>query len=60
MMGCASSHISKKAKYGSGQTAEFDENVRDLNPAETGSVGPVEDESEDFSKMDRGQDVITV
>ena len=50
MMGCASSHISKKAKYGSGQTAEFDENVRDLNPAETGSVGPVEDESEDLGQ----------
>jgi hypothetical protein len=30
-----------------------------LNLAKSGSVGPVEDVSEDFDKMNRGQDVIT-
>jgi hypothetical protein len=56
-----------EAKYGSGseQAAEFapsDENgnnLRDSNLAKSSSVGPVEDVSEDFSKMNRGQDVIT-
>jgi len=43
---------SHKAKYGSAQTTEFDntENrtfMHDLNRAESGSVGPVEDVSED-------------
>ena len=50
---------------GSKQTPEFapfDENSdisRDSNLAESGSVGPIEGVSEDFSKMNRGQDVIT-
>ena len=50
---------------GSEQTSEFapfNENgniLRDSNLAESGSLGPVEDVSEDFSKMNRGQDVIT-
>jgi hypothetical protein len=30
-----------------------------LNPAQSGPVGPIEDVSEDSSKMNRGQDVIT-
>jgi hypothetical protein len=33
--------------------------LRDSNLAKSGSSGPVEDVSEDFSKMNRGQDVIT-
>jgi hypothetical protein len=33
--------------------------MRDSNLAESGSVGPVEDVSEDFDKMNRGQDVMT-
>jgi hypothetical protein len=47
------------------QTSEFapsDENgniLRDPNLAKSSSSGPVEDVSEDFSKMNRGQDVIT-
>jgi hypothetical protein len=50
---------------GSQQSTEFapsDENgniLRDSNLAKSDSVGPVEDVSEDFSKMNRGQDVIT-
>ena len=50
---------------GSKQTPEFapfDENSdisRDSNLAESGSVGPIEGVSEDFSKMNRGQDEIT-
>ena len=50
---------------GSEQTTEFapfDESgniSRDSNLAESSSFGPVEDVSEDFSKMNRGQDVIT-
>ncbi|HZA64488.1 MAG TPA: hypothetical protein VE573_16555 [Nitrososphaeraceae archaeon] len=50
---------------GSEQTPEFapfDERsnvLRDSNLAESGFVGPVEDVSEDFDKMNRGQDVIT-
>ena len=50
---------------GSEQTSEFapfDENgniQQDSNLANSGSVGPVEDVSEDFGKMNRGQDVIT-
>jgi hypothetical protein len=56
-----------EAKYGSGsqQSTEFapsDENgdiLRDPNLAKSDSVGPVEDVSEDFSKMNRGSDVIT-
>jgi hypothetical protein len=50
---------------GSNQSTEFapfDENSN-ISPAATraksDSVGPVEDVSEDFSKMNRGQDVIT-
>ena len=42
--------------------ASFDENgnIQPANlRAESGSVGPVEDVSEDFGKMNRGQDVIT-
>jgi hypothetical protein len=42
--------------------APFDENGNiqpTLKWAESGSFGPVEDVSEDFSKMIRGQDVIT-
>ncbi len=53
-----------KARYGSAQTTEFDntENrtfMRDSNLAESGSVGPIEDVSEDFDKMNRGYDVMT-
>jgi hypothetical protein len=50
---------------GSEQATEFapsDENgnIQPINLwAESGSSGPVEDVSEDFSKMNRGQDVIT-
>jgi hypothetical protein len=50
---------------GSEQTTEyapFDEsgnNLQDGHLAESGSFGPVEDVSEDFSKMNRGQDAIT-
>jgi hypothetical protein len=57
---------SHKNREGSGQTTEFDntENrrlLRDSNLAESGSVGPVEDvsDSEDFDRMNRGQDVMT-
>ena len=42
--------------------APFDENgnnLQDSNLAESGSFGPVEGVSEDFSKMNRGQDEIT-
>jgi hypothetical protein len=51
---------SHRAKYGSAQTTEFDDTenrtlVQDSNLAESGSFSPVED----FSKMNRGQDVIT-
>jgi len=54
---------SHKNREGSGQTTEFDntENrtfMQDSNPAQTGS-GPIEDVSEDFDKVNRGQDVIT-
>jgi hypothetical protein len=56
-----------EAKYGSGsqQSSEFadsdkrSKNLQDSNLAKSDSVGPVEDVSEDFSKMNRGQDVIT-
>jgi hypothetical protein len=50
---------------GSEQATEFapsDENGNispDSTRAKSGSAGPVEDVSEDFSKMNRGQDVIT-
>ena len=50
---------------GSEQTSEFapfDENGNispDSNRAKSSSFGPVEDISEDFDKMNRGQDVIT-
>ena len=53
-------------EVGSEQTSEFapfDESgniSQDSNPAESGSFGPIEDVSEDFSKMNRGQDVTTV
>jgi hypothetical protein len=59
---------SHKNREGSGQTTEFDnpdtanrELLRDSNPAESGSVCPIGDVSgsEDFDKMDRGQDVTT-
>src|SRR5215204_6366449 len=55
---------SHKYREGSGQTTEFDntENrtfMHGLNPAQSGPVGPIEDVSEDSSKMNRGQDVIT-
>ena len=56
-----------KARYGSGsdqatEFAPFDEksNIqRGLNLANSSSVDPVEDVSEDFDKMNRGHDVIT-
>jgi hypothetical protein len=32
--------------------------VQDSNLAESGSFGPIEDISEDFSRMNRGQDVM--
>jgi hypothetical protein len=53
-------------KAGSEQTSElapFDKNSnisRDLNLTKSDSVSPIEDVSEDFSKMNRGQDVIRV
>ena len=55
---------SHKYREGSEQTTEFDntENrtfTHDLNPAQSGPVGPIEDVSEDSSKMNRDQDVIT-
>jgi hypothetical protein len=55
---------SHKNTESSGQTTEFDntENrtfMHDSNPAESGSVGPIEDVSEDFSKMNMGQALIT-
>jgi hypothetical protein len=55
---------SHKYREGSGQTTEFDNTknrtfVQDSNLAESGSFAPVEDVSEDFSNMNRGQDVIT-
>ena len=43
--------------------APFDENSNispDSTRAKSDSVGPIEDVSEDFSKMNRGQDVIRV
>jgi hypothetical protein len=56
-----------KARYGSGseqatEFAPFDEksNIsRDSNLAKSDSVGPTGDVSEDFDKMNRGQDEIT-
>src|SRR5215204_4620365 len=33
--------------------------MHDSNPAESGSVGPIEDVSEAFHKMNRGQDIMT-
>jgi hypothetical protein len=56
-----------KARYGSGseQATEFADSdkrskiLQDSNLAENSSAGPVEDVSEDFSKMNRGQDIIT-
>jgi hypothetical protein len=59
--------MSNEARYESGskQATEFapsDENgniSRDSSLAKSGSVGPVESVSEDFSKMNRGQDAIT-
>ena len=33
--------------------------MHDLNPAQSGPVGLIKDVSEDFSKMNRDQDVIT-
>jgi hypothetical protein len=56
---------SQLEQAGSQQSTEFapsDENgniLRDSNLAKSGSVGPVEDVSEDFSQMNRGTDVIT-
>jgi hypothetical protein len=55
---------SHKNREGSGQTTEFDntENrtfVQDSNLAESGSFGPIEGISENFSRMNRGQDVMT-
>jgi hypothetical protein len=55
------------ARYGSGseqatEFAPFDENGNispDSTWAKSDSVNPIEDVSEDFSKMNRGQDVIT-
>jgi hypothetical protein len=50
---------------GTEQASEFADSdkrsniLRDPNLAEKGSVGPVEDVSEDFSQMNRGTDVIT-
>ena len=46
-------------RYGSGQATEFDEwgpntnNLQEKNLAQSDSFGPVEDVSEDFSKMNR-------
>jgi hypothetical protein len=54
-----------KVRYGSEQATEFADsgescgNQRDSNLAKSSSFDPIEDVSEDFSKMNRGQDVIT-
>ncbi|HYZ65451.1 MAG TPA: hypothetical protein VE574_01865, partial [Nitrososphaeraceae archaeon] len=56
-----------KARFetGSEQASEFADSgergnvLRDSNLAEPSSVGPVEDVSEDFDKMNRGHDVVT-
>ena len=53
-----------KTRYGTAQTTEFDKTenrtfMRDSNLAESGSVGPIEDVSKDFDKMNRGHDVMT-
>jgi hypothetical protein len=57
----AAAEASHKARYGSEQVIEFAEGEDSArkNLAGNGSVGPVEDVSEDFSKMNRGTDVIT-
>ncbi len=57
------SHV--RYETGTEQASEFADpdkrsnTLRDSNLAGNSSVGPVEDVSEDFSKMNRGQDVIT-
>ena len=54
-----------KVRYGSEQATEFADsgescgNQRDSNLAKSSSFDRIEDVSEDFSKMNRGQDVIT-
>jgi hypothetical protein len=59
--------MGNESRYGSGseEATEFADqgessNIsRDSNLAESGSVGPVEDVSEDLSQMNRGPDVLT-
>ena len=57
------SHV--RYETGTEQASEFADSdkrgkiLRDSNLAGNSSVGPVEDVSEDFSKMNRSQDVIT-
>jgi hypothetical protein len=56
------SRAGNEAKYGQATEFDTDENrdmPRDKNLAAEGSFGPIEDVSEDFSKMNRGQDVVT-
>jgi hypothetical protein len=54
-----------KVRYGSEQATEFADsgescgNQRDSNLAKSSSFNPIEDVSEDFDRMNRGQDVIT-
>jgi hypothetical protein len=54
-----------KVRYGSEQATEFADsgescgNQRDSNLAKSSSFDPIEDVSEDFDRMNRGQDVIT-
>ena len=50
------SQLEQAGSHQSTEFASFDESgniLRDSNLAENGSVGPVEDVSEDFSKMNR-------
>jgi hypothetical protein len=59
--------VGNEARYESGseQSTEFADSdkrsntLQDSNLAENSSAGPVEYVSEDFSKMNRSQDVIT-
>lgn len=54
-----------KVRYGSEQATEFADsgescgNQRDSNLAKSSSFDPIEDVSEDFDRMNRGQDIIT-
>ena len=55
--------MGNEAKYGQGQATEFDIDENrigcEILTSRSRAVGPIEDVSEDFSKMNRSQDVIT-